>query len=100
VQAPYQEVYLLVEARNALVHFRPQTVSQDDVMELEKKLMGKFKDNALLAGYGNPWFHSKMLGAGVALWAAEVSAKFVDDWISKMGLPQTFRADLKSFPTP
>src|SRR5665647_1769678 len=97
---PYQDVSLLTKARNALVHFRPETVAEDDIMELQSKFAGKFDDNALLAGTGNPWFHSKMLGAGFVLWATVVSGTFADAWITKMGLPGTFRADLKSFPAP
>ena len=71
--SPYQDVSLLTKARNALVHFRPETVAEDDIMDLQRKLAGRFDDNALLAGTGNPWFHSKMLGAGFALWATAVS---------------------------
>jgi hypothetical protein len=73
---PYQDAKLLISIRNDLVHFRPVTQTHDEEMAREKQLKGKFAENALMLGAGNPWFPAKCLGAG----CAHGPGKLVERW--------------------
>lgn len=92
--SPYQDVKLLVDLRNALVHYEPETVfnfSDDDKNngtqhKFEKKLRGKFEPNRL-TGPGNPFYPDKVLGAGCARWAIASAVAFADSFFEKLGIP-------------
>src|SRR3546814_10041319 len=63
---PYQDVKLLVELRNALIHYEPETIvghSGHEVPKLhkfQKRFAGKFDANPL-TGAGNPFSPDKIL---------------------------------------
>lgn len=61
---PYQEAALLVRLRNALIHYTPESLSEDDPHQLGDALKSRFKENKLMAGSGNSYFPDKCLGAG------------------------------------
>jgi len=92
--SPYQDVKLLVDLRNALVHYEPETIfnfSGDDENrgaehKFEKKLRGRFEPNRL-TGPGNPFYPDKVLGAGCARWAIESAVAFADSFFDKLGIP-------------
>ncbi|MCE0463996.1 MULTISPECIES: hypothetical protein [Pseudomonas] len=92
--SPYQDVKLLVDLRNALVHYEPETIfnfSEDDENrgaehKFEKKLRGRFEPNKL-TGPGNPFYPDKVLGAGCARWAIASAVAFVDSFFEKLGIP-------------
>ena len=69
--APAQDVLLVVRLRNVLVHFKPENVAADEEHALEKRLRGKFPNNKLMSGSGNPWWPSwsrpRVHGVGGAL---------------------------------
>lgn len=52
---PYQDAALVVRLRNAVAHYQPEDLSADDPHKMEQALRGKFPDNELMAGSGNPW---------------------------------------------
>jgi hypothetical protein len=83
---PYQSVALVVQLRNALVHYRPESIFTDEAHALEGKLAGRFPPNALMAGAGNAWWPSHCLGAGCAVWAASAARSFVDEASERLGL--------------
>ncbi|EPL09853.1 hypothetical protein CF150_17078 [Pseudomonas sp. CF150] len=90
---PYQDVKLLIDLRNALVHYEPETVfnfscgNKDKSTEhkFDKKLRGRFEPNRL-TGFGNPFYPDKVLGAGCALWATASAVAFADTFFEKLGL--------------
>lgn len=87
--APYQDIKLLVELRNALIHFEPETVLSHSVNEapklhkFEKRFAGKFDSNAL-TGAGNPFYPDKLLGAGCANWAIRSAVAFTDEFYERL----------------
>jgi len=96
-QSPYQDVALLVELRNALVHYEPEwvtTISEAEpeavtIQKLEKKLEGKFQLNPM-TGEGDTFFPDRCLSHGCAKWAVTSSVKFADEFFSRMGLPPPY----------
>src|SRR5574341_2442300 len=83
---PYQDIQLLSELRNALVHYETEWIvgQMDDrplypaARKLGRKLRGKFNINPL-TGEGNPFYPDKCLGHGCAAWAVLSSIVFADE---------------------
>ncbi len=92
---PYQDVKLLIELRNALIHFEPETIAVSEgtqplrVHKFEKRLKGKFEENPL-TGPGNPFYPDKLLGAGCAEWSVRSAVAFADDFFEKLGIDATY----------
>jgi hypothetical protein len=98
--APYQDAKLLIGIRNRLVHFRPAWMTAGEESKEEAQLKGKFVQNALMAGMGNPWFPDKCLGAGCAQWSWKTSLALADEWTKRLGIPRPYQADNDSWPQP
>jgi hypothetical protein len=96
----FQNAQILIEIRNRLIHFRPATVTHGQIASDEQRWGGRFGDNALMAGTGNPWFPDKCLGAGCAEWADRTVTTFAGAWVRSLGLPATFDTDIASWPPP
>lgn len=77
---PFQDAALLLNLRNTLIHFRPESVAADVDHNFTKRLRGKFDDNALMAGSENAWWPDHALGGGCAMWAFH-SARAIADTI-------------------
>ncbi len=75
---PYQSADLLIKLRNALVHYKSESVSADIEHRFTKALRGRFDDNRLMEGSGNPWWPDHALGAGCAQWAFESAMALAD----------------------
>lgn len=92
---PHQDAQALVELRNALIHFEPETTvafTDDEATKQHKfegRLRGKFAPSTL-TGQGNPFFPDKVLGAGGAAWAVKSAVNFTDEFFSKMGSEATY----------
>lgn len=80
---PYQAAQLLTSLRNWLVHYYPESIDLDNPHKLEDKLRGRFSENQLLVGSGNPWFPDKALSADCAKWAC-ASAVALADRLTKL----------------
>lgn len=86
---PYQDVSMLVNLRNYLIHFEPGwAVAGSDAPEnvpgakkLAVGLRGRFAPNPMIAG-GNPFLPDKCLGHGCAEWAVESSLAFADSFFA------------------
>jgi hypothetical protein len=95
--APYQDVQVMIDLRNALMHYEPEwmpdggtaPLQPTDVHKLEKRLKGKFKINPL-TGAGNPFYPDKCLGHGCAKWCVESSMSLVDGFCETLGTKPTF----------
>jgi len=88
---PFQGFSLLNQLRNQLVHFRPETASAAEVQGLEKRLRGKFPENALMTGAGNPFFPDKCLGAGCANWAVATAKAFADETFLRLRVTPNYQ---------
>ena len=88
---PHQAVKLLIELRNWCVHYRPDTVSDDDPHRLDAKLRGKFPDCALMENSGNPWFPDIALGAGCARWAFDSAKAFGDEFCGAFSIQPNYQ---------
>lgn len=89
---PYQDVKLLVDLRNALIHYEPETIACHGVNQqhkFEKRLAGKFATNQL-TGAGNPFYPDKVLGAGCARWAINAAVAFADEFFHRLGIAATY----------
>jgi hypothetical protein len=82
---PYQSAKLLLELRNAIVHYRPSTVYADEEHTLERKLKAKFAPNGLL-GSGGPWWPNGALGAGCGAWAIASAERLADEVSARLGI--------------
>jgi hypothetical protein len=94
--APFQDVRLLIQLRNALVHFEP-TSHHEGISEpsrLERSLTGKFDPNPLAAfPVGSrpddpvvPFLPDRCLGHGCALWTLRSSVAFTQEFFTRMDL--------------
>jgi hypothetical protein len=95
---PYQDAQLLIDLRNALVHFRPAWYESSEIDKLGLRLKARFKQSGLLTSNdGSPWFPVKALGAPGADWAFKTCKSFADEWTTRLGIPRPYEADLMSF---
>lgn len=92
-RSPYQDVRLLVRLRNALVHYRAETISATaEAHKWEKALKNKFPDNGLMRGHRtNAWWPSFCLGHGLTVWARDSAVEFVDSTMASVGIRPYFR---------
>lgn len=90
-RAPAQDAALLIRLRNALVHFKPENVAADEEHELERSLRGKFADNRLMVGSGNPWWPSHGLAHGCCVWAADSARALADRVLDDIGISPNYR---------
>jgi hypothetical protein len=83
---PYQDAKLVVELRNALMHYKPETLSAVEPHQFRKALAGKFPPDRLIDTPGNPFFPDKCLGAGCAAWAVQSSKALADAFFARLGI--------------
>jgi len=98
-EAPYQDARLLVQLRNELVHFKPETLGGTDTHHLEDKLQNKFPLNKLMDGMVNPFFPDHCLGHGCSEWAVKSSEAFVDEFFDRITLTAKYRETEMPDPT-
>lgn len=104
---PYQSASYLNELRNALVHYKPEWVGNenDDKRTLSKnlrdKLVNRIKNLNPLANAGNcAFFPHKCLGYGCAKWAVESCVQFTDEFFSRIGLPSNLDSERSNLNLP
>ena len=94
-----QDVKLLVDLRNALMHFKPATqVEAASPGRFEAQLRSKFNPNPLMTGMGNPYFPDKCLGASCAAWAFKAAKDLADEWSDRLGIWRYHELDLDTPP--
>lgn len=87
---PYQDAAQLVLLRNAVVHYKPESVAADVDHRFTRSLRGKFPDNALMAGSGNAWWPDHALGAGCAQWGFRGAKAFADTVSNDLGISPNY----------
>ena len=63
---------------------------------MERRLRGKFADNALMAGSGNPWWPDHCLGHGSSQWAYESALALANGVSEALGIEPNYRRHLES----
>jgi len=92
----YQDANLSVQLRNVIAHYRPEDLSADESALMEERLKGKFSDNRLLTGSGNPWWPDHCLGVGCARWVLESVVAVADHVVDAVGARTNYRAHRES----
>jgi len=102
---PFQDAKILIELRNALLHFKPEWVlanvgdaDQADLPSLEIKLRNKFPVNPFLKD-ARPLFPTQCMSHGCAQWATYSAISFVGEFYLRMGITNPLdqiRASLKT----
>ncbi|CAJ1504174.1 hypothetical protein [[Mycobacterium] holstebronense] len=85
-----ESVKVLVEFRNALVHFKPRWREHGKDIDLDKILKSKITSDLAYPAHMQPWFPHKPLSAKSARWACDTVIAFTRDWHSRMGMSGDF----------
>ena len=88
---PYQDAHLVIRLRNALVHYKPESLAANSPEPFAQQLSGKFPENRLMAGSGNPFFPDKCLGAGCAAWGLESAMGFADAFYDRLEVKPNYQ---------
>jgi hypothetical protein len=113
---PFQSVKLLINLRNALVHYVPETVSIrpqpsiNQISDLEKKLRNRFRPNPFVPKFpvypssqpsrkaDYPFFPERCLGYGCAKWASISCLSFVKDFFGRINVDWHYQQILSKLP--
>lgn len=95
---PLRPVLYLIQLRNALVHFKPETLDSEAEHALERRIKPLIRENQQPIGI--PWFPNKLLGAGLADWACTSASTFADEWATRVGVTHSFLVEMDGFPAP
>jgi hypothetical protein len=90
-QALYQDADTLIRVRNELMHYKPESLGGDNLHKLEARLRGKFSENKLMEGSGNPFFPDKALGKGCTDWVIASVKRFADNFFTTLGIAPNYR---------
>lgn len=86
-KGPYQDVSLLIDLRNMLVHFKPEWDNdQKKHKKIEEKLRGRFELNPFWPQEDTIFFPFKCLSHGCANWAVSSSMNFILEFFALTGL--------------
>jgi hypothetical protein len=81
----------LVLLRNAIAHYKSEDVVADIVHGLTHRLEGRFPNNRLMEGSGNPWWPDHCLGYGCAAWAWKTAKALADHVVDGLGISPNYR---------
>jgi hypothetical protein len=95
--SPYQNIKLLVDLRNIIVHFKPeygssdmdkQRIKESSHNSIAQSIRGKFELNKIGGIHlgGSPFFPRKCLGFGCAEWSVRSAIIFIDDFSRRIGI--------------
>ncbi|AFY83266.1 serine/threonine-protein kinase [Oscillatoria acuminata] len=92
----YKDVREMIRLRNALVHYKPETIWVDDIERSGKSLSETFENSGLKSkiktlnpfneARDSPFFPDRCFGYGLAKWAVESSVKFIKEFSEKIEL--------------
>lgn len=92
-KGPYQDISLLIDLRNMLVHFKPEwDDNQKKHKKIEQKLQGRFELNPFWPEDDSIFFPFKCLSYGCASWAVRSSMNFIFEFFTLIGVDS--RTDL------
>lgn len=101
----FDNLSILVELRNTLMHFKPEWNSihspylseNENQHKLTSKLEGKFELSIFFRSTGNPFFPDKCMGYGCAEWALRNTVLFVDEFYRRIGIKANYDHVKKSW---
>jgi hypothetical protein len=98
-RALFENAKLVIELRNQLVHFKPETGwgGQHSTFEdrLAKKIGGKkYPTSKLFEGSGNPFFPDHCLGYGCCAWTIDSVKGFADEFFRRIGVKPNYQVVL------
>ncbi|NLG45908.1 hypothetical protein [Gordonia sp. (in: high G+C Gram-positive bacteria)] len=97
---PYQSAKKLIDLRNALVHFKPETQVSGEAHKLEKALKSEFASNQIFSEPLSPWYTIGCLGYGCAEWSHTTAAAFIDEWQARIGLEKDYKDEMGQYDSP
>ena len=97
---PYEDMVVLKNFRNSLVHFYPEWHADEKIyMELEEKLRGiNFKLNPFYHE-SQPAFPYRYIGYGCTQWAVKTVYDFMETFCSNAGIPLAWSKTKEMFNT-
>jgi hypothetical protein len=87
----FENASLLIKLRNALMHYKPQTLGGSETHRLERSLADRFTPNKLMSGAGKPFFPDHCLGQGCAQWAVTSSEHYTDAFFARLGITPNYQ---------
>lgn len=87
----YQDVDLVVKLRNELMHYKPNSYGGGIQSRLTAQLRGKFSENPLMNGSGNPYFPDKCLGSSCADWAVSSVKNFANEFFQRLDISPNYQ---------
>jgi hypothetical protein len=92
----YQHAQVLINLRNALVHFKPEWENAQNKHEkIGDALRGKFKFSPFFSKY-EPIFPKRFISHGCCKWSVETALNLIAAFNRKAGLPNKFEVWHKS----
>jgi hypothetical protein len=89
---PYKDAALVIQLRNAIAHYRPEDLSADKPHDMERHLRGRFPNNRLMEGAGDPWWPDKCLGWCCADWSIRAVTALADHVVDAVGIRPNYVA--------
>lgn len=84
---PYEDVRVLLDIRNAIVHYRPKDgYTAGQARRWEAQLKGRFEPNPLRSNIGRAWWPELALGSGCAVWAHTSVRELADEITHRVGV--------------
>lgn len=88
---PYQDVDVLIDIRNELVHFHPEWHDEQERHEkLGKRLAYRFELSPFIADGTGVLFPQRFVGHGCTKWAVESALTFMEQFASRVGVLSRF----------
>lgn len=99
-----ENAQLVIELRNALIHYKPETGWSGDQSKFEaklaRKLIGKYSTNKLFEGAGNRFFPDHCLGYGCCMWTIDSVKGFADEVFRRIDISPNYQQVLPVVPNP
>ncbi len=89
---PYQSADLLLRLRNAIVHYRPETIYADERHKLADQLSSRVAKNGLFSETVPMTWPNGVLSADCARWAHESAEAFADEVSTRLGIKPNYMA--------
>jgi hypothetical protein len=85
--SPYVEANILMQLRNAIVHYRPKDgYTAKQARSLEGQLKGRFEPNPIQGNITRAWWPEHALGSGCAIWAHQSAAALAGHVSAALGI--------------
>jgi hypothetical protein len=92
---PIQSAALLIKIRNAIAHYKPDTVYAEEPHRLIQACRGRFAPNGLRPDGSHAGWPNEMLGAGCAEWAHRSAQALADETCARLGITPNYQRALR-----